>query len=122
MLKVLKEINENIRNEEVHQELKDNNITYIKEYMVISDEEDKRTFKQNYQILKDKNTVSLGKGYTLLAQTIDGDYLIGLGKRVYIVDRSLDKNMVEIYEGVFINFLIDYLEGKIKSNILAENE
>lgn len=122
MLNILKELNPNIKNKEVVQELKNRGLEDINDYIIFSDVEDRNTFKETYRILKDKNTIILDSQHVLLAQTIDGDYLIGKGKEVLVVDKSLDKNMVETYKGTFIGFLKDYLQGNIKSNILADNE
>ena len=101
--------------------IKEQGIEDINDYIIFSDKEDQEVFEETYKVLKDENTIDYDKRkYTLIAQTIDGDYIFsGLGN-MYVVDISLDKNIVEEYKQCTeIEFFEKYLNGEINSKILS---
>jgi len=113
-----------VNDENVTELLRDNGIEDINDYLVFADEEDKEHFKETYHILQDQNTVELIlDDINLIGQTIDGEYLLSDGHGILLSDVSFDKNMVERFEGMKpLQFLSDYVEGQIHSNVLAPVE
>src|SRR5690625_43093 len=124
MFKKVQEENPNIKDSEVTNVLGEHGVEDINDYLIFSDKKDRKTFLKTYEVLKDKNTITFKEDeQTLIAQTIDGDYVISSLDGIRVVDVSLDKNIEEFYEGyTSLEFLSEYVDGKIKSNIIAHME
>lgn len=59
------------------------------------------------------------KGMKAVAQTIDGDYVIQVGKKIKVVPMDLHESDIETYPLTEDEFFKEYWEGKIHSKILA---
>lgn len=114
--------NPKVEDREVTTLLAENGIRDINDYLIFKGKKDQKKFIKTYEVLKDENTITFNEDeQTVIAQTIDGDYIISCLEGIQVVDVSLDKNITEFYEGYTpLEFLSDYVDGKIKSNILVK--
>lgn len=114
--------NPKVEDREVTTLLAENGIRDINDYLIFKGKKDQKKFIKTYEVLKDENTITFNEDeQTVIAQTIDGDYIISCLEGIQVVDISLDKNITEFYEGYTpLEFLSDYVDGKIKSNILVK--
>lgn len=85
-------------------------------------------FEQNLQYLLSDETISLQellnwkiKGFLIVAQTIDGDYVAGTESQTFIIPVSLYKSDIEIYDMPLGEFFSNYSRGTINSTILPSD-
>ncbi|MGC6768668.1 hypothetical protein ACYSNR_17500 [Enterococcus sp. LJL128] len=83
------------------------------------------TFEENVNFLSSEETLSSEDldywkehDFTIVCQTIDGDYIGGNTDETFVIPSSLYKLDIEIYPLFLADFFTAYEEGKIESNIL----
>lgn len=99
----------------------------LSDYFIFNQGNLKDQFKQNIELLQGPGIISLStlanwdtKSLQVIAQTIDGDYLIQVGTKTKVVPYDLHLNGIETYDEDSEQFLQDYQAGKIQSKILPK--
>lgn len=85
-------------------------------------------FEQSIRYLASEETISLDdlsswkeRGFLVVAQTIDGDYIAGTSEQTFVIPVSLYKTDIETYHLPLPDFFIAYTNHTIVSSILPKN-
>jgi hypothetical protein len=85
-------------------------------------------FEQNCQFLASEETISTEevtrwqrKGFLVVAQTLDGDYIAGTSTQTFVIPVSLYKADIENYDLFLTDFFIAYENGTLTSAILPRS-
>lgn len=91
------------------------------EYFLFATPKRERDFISAVDFLSSPETFSLSdyQNWVLIAQTIDGDYLLANDQQTMILPVSLYRSDIEMIDLPIVDFFIRYDEGKIQSHILA---
>ena len=76
-------------------------------------------FLASEETITEKNLLDWEKNeFLVVCQTIDGDYITGLGNQTLVIPASLYKSDIEYFNLLLCDFFIAYSQNKIHSKIL----
>lgn len=103
--------------------LEKHQITHFNEYLLFNFTNKEELFFQNLDFLKAPNIWEKSEltSYTLVAQTIDNDYILATDSQVLVIPTSLNKQDSETFDLTIWEFLIAFEEKNLTTHILALN-
>ena len=107
--------------EEFQKILKENQIRDFNDYLLFDLTNMAKNFQQNLLFLSDDSiwTTDELSDYTLVAQTIDNDYILATQNQVLVIPSSLNRSDSEFFDESIWSFLEKLEEKRLISQIIA---